>query len=382
MAAVVAVVQSVWGDEAPLRNLADAWSITAVGVIAIDSFRATTMSALRRRLLWASVIVAVLVVAYMSVALHRHPWDWLYVSGVMTFIVSVELSETLGPALNHTMRDLVDSGILRLTNRELRRLRRDLRRVCKRYQVIAGTVVGVALAAAWFASSASNFAYIVVHNPAGLAFQSLAGVVAGQRLGRMVAYARVWRLAPRRGSLFDPMLEHPDGATGLGPVGRFYFRQSMVAALPAVYLAMWWFLIPLLPSFLWQWRTPYLGLLAIAVIFEILAFVLPMRVAHRVMRNNSDQWRLQAARLIPRIRVAQTSLTEVGEDHDEVSKQLEALLNRYRLLLAAPTWPVEPSLRRWVTLNNAALFIPFLSYALGDSALWQQIATVVGGLKR
>ncbi len=34
-----------------------------------------------------------------------------------------------------------------------------------------------------------------------------------------------------------------------------------------------------------------------------------------------------------------------------------------------------------VSLNNLALFIPFLSYLFGNPELWKQVAGVIGGLK-
>jgi hypothetical protein len=381
LGAAVAGVEYAIGGLAPGRVLADAWTILATGVIAVNSFRPAVMSGIRRRLLLASLVPAILIASHLSTGASHHGWDWLYLSGILTFLIGVELSEPLGGMLNDTLRGLVDSGILRITNREMRRLRRDLRRIRMRNQNVAGAVVGTALGLSWFVYGARDLPHIATHNLAGLAIQSLAGVVAGQRLGRMVSYAAVWRLLPRRSTAFDLMASHPDGADGLSPIGRFYFRQSLIAALPAAYLATWWFIIPALPPIYLRWRSPYLGLLAIAIVFEVLAFLLPMRAIHQVMRNQSRLWDWQAARLIPRIRSIQASLVAATSNQDDISKQLGVLVGWHRTLRQAPTWPIDKPLRRWFTLNNLALFVPFLSYLVGNSELWQQIANVVGGLK-
>lgn len=377
----VAAVEYVAGGQPAGRVLADAWTILATGTIAINSSRPAPMPATRRRFLLASLLPAIVIASAFSTRAGRYGWDWLYLSGILTFLLGVELSEPLGAMLDDTLRGLTDAEILKITSRERRGLRKELLRTTRRNQNVAGVVVGTALGLGWFGYGATDLPYIATHNLAGLAIQTLAGVIAGQRLGRMVAYGRVWRQLPRRSTVFDLMPSHPDGAAGLSPVGRFCFRQSLVAGLPAAYLAVWWFLIPVLPPVYLRWRAPYLGFLAIAVAFEVLAFLLPMRAIHQEMRRQSRTWSWQAARLIPRIRSAQASLLAATSNQGDVSTQLNALLDSYRDLRQTPTWPIDRSLRRWFTLSNAALFVPFISYVAGNSALWQQVANVIGGLK-
>ncbi|WP_406436882.1 hypothetical protein OHB00_22350 [Streptomyces sp. NBC_00631] len=385
LGAVVGGVEYTLGGEPPGRALADAWTVLATGTLATDALAGVAMSANRRRLLLTSLGAATAAGLYLAPGFGRYGWDWMYLSGILTFLIGIELSEPLGEALNDTLRGLVNDGSLRINNRELRKLRRAIRRRCRRNQKIAGPVIGGALGLSWFlfiiTSPSNDVLQVLAHGSVAPVFQSLAGVVAGQRLGRLVAYGTVWQLLPRRSNVLDLMPDHPDGAAGLRPIGRFYFRLSLIVGLPAVYLAVWWLLIPLLPADYGGWRVPYLGLLPIAIGFEVFAFVLPMRGVHQLMQQQSGRWSTQAARIMPQIRSAQNALIAATSGHDDLTNRLKVLMNRYNTLSHAPTWPIDPALRRWFTLNNTALFIPFLSYIGGSPAFWAQVATLIGGLK-
>ncbi|MFK4065882.1 hypothetical protein [Streptomyces sp. NPDC029674] len=381
---VVGGVEYVLGGEPPGRVLADAWAVLAIGTLAADSLASAPMSATRRRLLLVSLAVATVLGVSMASGFSRYGWDWLYLSGILTFLIGVELSEPLEGALNDTLRSLADDGTLRMNNRELRILRRAVRRHSRRNQKIAGSVVGGALGLSWFvfvSVTPGGLAHALTHNAVAPVFQSLGGAVAGQRLGRMVAYGNVWRLLPRRSRILDLMPDHPDGAAGLRAIGRFHFRLSLIVALPAVYLGAWYIFIPLVPGDYEGWRTIYLWLLALAIGFEVLAFLLPMGAVHQRMQRQSERWAAQASRLVPRIRSTQAALVEATSGHEDFNSRIQVLLDRHRALTEAPTWPIDPALRRWFTLNNTALFIPFLSYIGGSSEFWTQIATVIGGLK-
>jgi len=70
-------------------------------------------------------------------------------------------------------------------------------------------------------------------------------------------------------------LRHVVGAAGLRPLGDFFFRQAMLAGLPAAYVAFWIVLqLPVEFSLI---------LLPIFVLIEVAAFVWPMWSFHRVM---------------------------------------------------------------------------------------------------
>jgi len=114
-----------------------------------------------------------------------------------------------------------------------------------------------------------------------------------------------------------------------------------------------------------------------------MAFFLPMPGIHQAMIAERNRRSLDADRLMVRIGRLQEDLVNAvdHESRDNMSKELAILLDWVPTLRVLPTWPVDPALRRWFTLSNFALFIPFLSYGVGDPKLWDQVGSILGGLK-
>lgn len=376
---LVAVVE--YAVDHPLgRVLADAWTILVAGVIVIRTSSTRPLRRRHRRVLLLSLVPAVILAIHLTMGPRLANWDWMYLSGVGALLVGIELSEHLGRRLTDAVRSLVDSGVLDMSTHDFREFRRMLRRKRRRYQHTWGTIVGLSVLAGWAVFASTQMLYVLAHNPAGVLFESLAAVIAGQRLGWMIAYGSAWGLLRARRTRLALVPGHPDGAVGLRPIGHFYFQQSLIAGIPAAFLAAWWFLIPAFPIYL-RWRPVFLVLLIIAILIEILAFILPMRAIHRELLIRRRRLTSEASRLTPRIVTAQLALASATEGHDEIAKQLNVLLERYHAFRAIPRWPIDQSLRRWFSLNNIALFVPFISYVAGNQQLWEQIGKVLGGLK-
>jgi hypothetical protein len=53
---------------------------------------------------------------------------------------------------------------------------------------------------------------------------------------------------------------HVDGVAGMKPLGEFYFYQAMVVGIPAVFLAVWWFLFPIWPRDYSHWEDSYVDI--------------------------------------------------------------------------------------------------------------------------
>jgi hypothetical protein len=215
----------------------------------------------------------------------------------------------------------------------------------------------------------------------------LAGAVAGGLLGRMAGYGRFGKVLAKHRLALQVVPGHPDGAAGLKPIGDFYLYQSLTASLPAIFLATWVLLISLGGlSRLWGHYRPflheYLWLLVLAILFEILVFVLPMTSIHAIMRDQKEEVLLaEADRLSTAISATQARLDAPEiEDGDAAKQRLTQLVERYHDLERTPTWPVDPSIRRRFTLRNLGLLIPFLGYALGQTPFWQQISDVFRGI--
>ena len=159
------------------------------------------------------------------------------------------------------------------------------------------------------------------------------------------------------------------------PLGAFYLGQSVVAGLPAVFLASWIAVFTLS-----SWLDPagsvsrYLGqyvwLLAVAILVEILAFVLPMLSVHGLMAAYKQAKLLPEADALSRS-IASTIDPATTEPPDDP-------MQRFRELEDAPTWPVDRRIRRRFTLRNLALLLPQLGTVLGQKELFAQISDLLG----
>jgi hypothetical protein len=220
-----------------------------------------------------------------------------------------------------------------------------------------------------------------------LALLIVAGGVAGSWLGRMVGYGRRFGKALRREDLhLQVILGHPDGAGGLEPIGDFYLYQSLTSSLPAIFLGAWMLLISLggASRLLTSYRPyldQYLWLLPLAMLFEILVFVVPMNSVHQVMKSWKEHTFLaRADGLSPVIAAAQDSLDSSDSEESAATRQLlTQLTERYQELQKAPTWPIDSSIRRRFTWRNLGLLIPFLGYIIGHLPFWQTVSDVLKG---
>ena len=116
-------------------------------------------------------------------------------------------------------------------------------------------------------------------------FETYWAYIAGWHLGRMAAYGGLGAALRKAGVSVRAIPGHLDGAAGLKPIGDLFFFQSTVAAIPAIFLAVWLVLIPIWPRDYSGWHALYVPLLALSLVFEMLAFfanvVLPRGHAQR-----------------------------------------------------------------------------------------------------
>jgi hypothetical protein len=199
-------------------------------------------------------------------------------------------------------------------------------------------------------------------------------------IGRAVSFGRLGRRLDRPrlavnldAERLDP--EHLDGAAGLRPVGDLYFFQAMLLAIPAMYLAVWWFLIPLLGDRYSDWRSPYIGLLAFVLTCEILGFLLPLRSFHVIMKRRKLKLLGEADAISQEVTDLQRKLRSTL-DEDEAKRLEDALsrrTQRYQAIESMPTWPVGVRVRRRFALSNILLFIPVVAQALGAPESWLNI---------
>ena len=303
-------------------------------------------------------------------------WDILLVSGFLTFVAGLIIAQGSRERLERMLDRLANRGSL--TGEALAKIEDGLEERTRGWIRAGGLVVAASILIAftvvsWHNRGTSRAISLMF---LGL-FEAAWGYVAGRYLGRMASYGCLgWFLNTTRARI-SVKPGYIDGAAGLKPIGDFYFRQAMVAAVPAVFLALWWLIIPAWPEpsirarYL-QWMHPYLGLLTLAIVIEALAFVAPMRWFHVEMKRQKEQLLSDADNLsesIARIRI-QLAESLAKPDRDNLNEQLSLKTKQYWDIEEMPTWPVDRSIARRFTFQNLALLLPVVGEMAGLHEVW------------
>jgi hypothetical protein len=367
--------------------LPQGWIIAAITFIALmpDRPRDRRLVILTRSLLWSIPLVSCARQIGWS-GLSLQDWDVMYVSAVLTVVIGLELATFTPIRLHGALQRLLDRKALQEPATAINRLEDDFEGIGDRGSLIGGWIVAAAALIAWLFA----LTHIAPRDRSGYAatviFMVIAGFVVGRRLGRMAGYGRLGYILSKRGAQLWVVLGHPDGAGGLEPIGAFYLHQSLIASVPAIFLAVWVLLMSLWDQYwVWGryqglWLGPYLGFLALAILVEVLAFILPMRSVHTVMRKQKVGFLAKADKLSAKMAAIQTRIQDKsGEDRDIDKRELAELVEQYQILENTPTWPIDRSIRRQFTLRNLGLVLPFIGYLVGHSTFWQQLSDVFKG---
>jgi hypothetical protein len=129
-------------------------------------------------------------------------------------------------------------------------------------------------------------------------------------------------------------------------------------------------------------RSQYLWLLPLAILFEVLAFVLPMHSIHKVMSKQKEMILWEKADQLSRIIAARQARidAENGATPRDDEPDLADLVARYQILERPPTWPVDRAIRRRFTLRNLGLMLPLVGSLAGNGEFWQKLSDVLKGL--
>jgi hypothetical protein len=302
-------------------------------------------------------------------------WDWMLLSGLATLTVGVQIARGVRSRLDQSIGRLVDRGVLAFDLDARRDFDVALDARARLLAQRSGLIVAVAIGAAFVL--AFGFQLILVPERLLLMLLEIAlGFVAGRYLGRMVAFGSLGWLLRARHVQMAVRPGHIDGAAGLKPIGDYYLYQAALAALPAVFLAVWLFLIPVWPSQRYdQWREAYLGLLPLALAFEVLAFLLPMSAFHQEMARQKQEQRRTAdvrSREIADIQ-AELATCEDEQRRTGLKDQLASKTQQYWDIESMPTWPVDLRMWRRFTFSNLALAAPLISEYLGLGGFAKQL---------
>ncbi len=301
-------------------------------------------------------------------------WDWMLISGLAVFAIALANVDRVRPRFHQCCDRLFDRGVLRpegLSQEELQeKFTKDARTFALRGAVLCATAIAIGFGIVlWrdFRPEQLGLAIIEI----GLAF------VAGGYLGEMAYFGQLGRRISERDVTLNLDPWHADQTGGMKPVGDFYFFQASFATLPAAFIAIWLVILPLWPQFA-HWYYPYVGLLCVAIVLQILAVFVPMVSIHSAMLEQKQQWQQMIDEQLKENSAQRTAFLE-GTDsalQDEMESGLAVLAKRHAQIEAMPTWPIDRKLWRRFSINNALLVMPLAADLLAGNIAWRRILTV------
>lgn len=307
-------------------------------------------------------------------------WD-LFLSGAILFATGIWIAAGLPAKLENTLDRLVTRGVLLTDADHLQRFKLSLEAEAAVWAKRSGFLVTIAMVIAFLVAGWS----ILWQPPEIFTMTSLAqflpltileaswGYLVGWYLGYMALYGKLAVLLKQAGIEIKARYGHPDKVAGLEPIGYYYFVQAMVASIPALFLSAWLLINAIRPNPGYTaWQAAYLGLLPIAIAFEILAFFVPVWLFHREMRDQKKLLLAVADTLSYDIAELKGKLADLQNmaDYETGKARIAEMTGRFQDIETMPTWPVAVGVRRRFALSNLALIAPVIIELLMDGSLW------------
>ncbi|MFG5383801.1 hypothetical protein [Yoonia sp. R2-816] len=305
-------------------------------------------------------------------------WDWMLLSGLMVFALSIAFVDSIKPKLHRCIARLFDRGVLQPGAMSEDGFQASFAADAKRWALRGALLTAAAMALAWAFVLWTNRQPMQV--PLALV-QIILGFIAGGYIGEMACFGRLGRRI-QTGDValhLDPW--HADGTAGLRPVGSFFFYQATFATIPAAFLAIWIWILPLWDNYA-HWYLPYLALLIIAIIVQTLAVFLPLGSFHIEMMRQKREWRRKLDEEFRQNSAQRAAFLDSAniDKQNEIEAVLDLLTKRHQEVEAMPTWPIDRNLWRKFTFRNAFLLAPILvDFTLGATN-WKSVLSAFMGL--
>lgn len=325
-------------------------------------------------IIWLSC-AAILTIA--AVEYWRFDWDWrqwdiLLLSGIAALTIALMLVGRIQHLSHDCLRRLNERGVINLNSGEIEATLTAIDHSADQWGRVFAPVVAVLMALAFALALYQNFWF-----PRLLLgiIQTGIGYAAGGYIGRMVRYGQLGAILNGRKIAVTVNPWHGDQVGGLSPVGRLFFSQAMIIAIPALFLAFWSVAMPVWPRDYLRWTEAYLMLLTVAILLELTAFLWPLWSFHRIMLRDRAERRKTIDNLYRSHMQNKESLIEEGNlaGAQSANADLDILAREYRTMEQLPTWPIETRVRVRFTVNNALLVAPLLSELASKKLGWPNI---------
>lgn len=331
----------------------------------------------QRYTFYAFCIVLILfpVIQYNENGFNFLQWDLLLITGILTFLFGLRMVADIRVRFEFTLLRLISRNIFIIKDNDTKSLLQSIEKNAQRWAQIGGLLAALAIIVAFFVALVGNYLWQSVL--LGVA-ETLGAYIAGNMMGRIASYGQLAQILEKESVEIEVNPLHVDDVAGLKPIGDFFFYQAMIAAIPAIFLAIWWFLFPIWPRDYSHWEQSYLALLIIAIIIEILAFIIPVWFFHRIMLRKKNKWIKKADSLSNDISdlLLQSESSQTTVDKNTLSEKIKTMKQRYWLIENMTTWPVDINTKKRFRLNNFLLLMPLFGDIAKHSLDWKHIAAI------
>ncbi|MEM6661678.1 MAG: hypothetical protein AAF666_05810 [Pseudomonadota bacterium] len=316
-------------------------------------------------------------------------WDWLQISGLATFCLTLYAMGGLRGALFDCVERLVGRGVAAATDDQHRDLKNWIATQADLWGKASSLLVALIMLAV------SVVAYIqepsALRIALGVTLTGL-GYVAGGYLGQMSCYGRLSAHFQAQSVTIRVNPWHSDGLGGLKPVADFYWSQMVFSTVPMIFLLAWLWAFPSFPSRAdptvsryQEWVDPYIALLFVALLFQVLGFLAPLLSFRTHMVAEKRRWRRRIDAELARNTKARSEAFENGdvEQLTQADVALETLNENYKTIEAMPSWPVNRSILGKIALRNLlpvlTLFKAVMQPGLTILQTITPVITAIGG---
>jgi hypothetical protein len=324
----------------------------------------------------ALLSVAAVINAFHLIAAGIH--DWMFMSGCALALLGILLAQGLPDRLEEALERLGNRGALVIRPEQVAEFKSRLEAWIVRYWApCAGAAVAAAIAVAFLVASNSMRLQFSLYFFAGAV---IGGYVVGCYLGRMACYGFLGYFFGQSHIHVSIIPGHLDAVAGLKPIGDFYLRQAAIVGLPAVYVAAWLVLMRLqLFKNYHVWHDSYVGLLFLAILFEITSFIAPLWWFHREMARQKRVLLREVDKLWPKIVRLKSALADCDDPNEmkALKDRLDERTGRYSAIEQLPVWPFDLRTIRVFSLSNVALFIPLMAEWSGLAGPWAELVQKV-----
>jgi hypothetical protein len=193
--------------------------------------------------------------------------------------------------------------------------------------------------------------------------------------------------------------DHFDGASGLKPIGDLYLYQAFLTALPLLWFAGWWLVIPVYEPYgcvgpdYSAWRAPFVVQWLVTLTFTYLGFIRPiLRLRRRVLGEQMRIKREDVPRIEEEIRRLQQQVLQGDLSVDE-RKSNNDKIDRHAFYVWSvrqmSSWPMDSrTQRRYFSVQAFVSVVPpvvegfakigAIAVNLPDDGSWKWLKALVG----